>query len=324
MAVAVEKVEKFMSFLWELTRRPLVMAQMITRVTDEAFKGAKDDTVTFRIPGLHTVARDYDFRGRTGPIVLDDIAGGAKIPIKLDRHSYSATAITDEQMTLDEIKFSQDVLRPQAEAVANKIENETAEAFYDLETDETIDFPEAADPYKIAIEATRIMSPLVPDTGRFWLMGSNVEARVMASDRVSKADSAGGAEAANALANARRGRLGGWNLVASPILDPNFSAFMHKSALVLATVAPVVPDGAAVGRRFTQDGIGMRWIQDYDSNYLRDRSVVSMFHGLQYVYDRRKGGTGVDRYDLKPWEVGETPSSFRAIKVIFAGDESVL
>jgi hypothetical protein len=34
-------------------------------------------------------------------------------------------------------------------------------------------------------------------------------------------------------------------------------------------------------------GYGLRWIQDYDANFLRDRSIVSSFYGVNEVRDER-------------------------------------
>lgn len=330
MAVIKAKPEKFMPFLFQLVRRRLILPEMITRVADDTFNGAQGDTVTMRVEGLRTVARKYEFRTRTAPIVLDDITGGGGIPVKLDTHTYSATGLTDEQMTLDDISWTREVIQPQAEAVANDLENDTVDAFNGILTRHTIPFAHGDDPYLVAVEAQRLLDNgagaglrgLVPETGRYWLVGSNVAASILAHDRVSKAQ-AGSNEVANtALQRGTIANIAGWPVVRSLVVDPNFSMFMHRSVLVAGFVAPVSPRGAAQSSKLTQDGFSMRWLADYDANFLRDRSIVSAFSGFTPVYDERVGGTGTDRYDLKPLEdytmVGDdVPKTFRAIKVNF-------
>lgn len=324
MAVIKAKPEKFMPFLLGLVQRRLVVPEMVTRVADSTFVGAKDDTVSMNVPGLFTVARKYEWRTRTNPIVLDDIQGGGKIDIKLDTHTYSATGITNEQATLDEIDWVREVMVPQSEAVANDLENDVVDAFNGLKYRRTLPFAHGDDPYLVAIEAQRIFDGipgrLVPTDNRFWLCGSNVVASILAHDRVSKSAEGNNEVATNALVNATVARIGGFRVVKSLEVDPNFSCFMSKSALVLGTVAPVVPRGVAQGQRITRDGFGMLWTFDYDSNFQRDRSVVSMFSGMTPVYDERIGGTGTDRYQLKTNYSGtgdDVPKSFRAIKVVF-------
>ncbi|HEX5511617.1 MAG TPA: hypothetical protein VFX41_07855 [Actinomycetales bacterium] len=326
MAVIKAKPEKFMPFLLPLVRRRLIIPEMVVRVAEDTFKGAQGDTVTMRVNGLHTVARKYEFRTRTAPIVLDDIQGEGGIPVKLDTHTYSATGLTDEQMTLDEIGWLTDVMEPQATAVANDLEKDVADTFQnELLTRYSIDFAHGDDPYLVAVEAQRILDGqrgLVPADGRFWLVGTNVAASILAHDRVSKSSEGTNAMAESALHRAEIANIAGFRVVKSLEVDPNFSVFMHKSALVLGTVAPVAPRGASQSAKISKDGFGMRWIADYDANFLRDRSIVSMFSGLTPVYDERIGGDGTDRYNLKPLEsytmVGDdVPKTFRAIKVNF-------
>jgi hypothetical protein len=74
--VAVQKVKakKQAQAVLPLMERELILPLLMTIVGKENFKGAAGDTVNFKLrDGSIATARDYDFRGRTGPIVLDDI-----------------------------------------------------------------------------------------------------------------------------------------------------------------------------------------------------------------------------------------------------------
>jgi hypothetical protein len=57
------------------------------------------------------------------------------------------------------------------------------------------------------------------------------------------------------------------------------------------------------------EGLAMRWIRDYDANYLRDRSVVSAFAGYASVEE-----------DPDPTSaVGDQVENVRAVKINLSG-----
>jgi hypothetical protein len=245
--------------------------------------------------GSIATARDYDFRGRTGPIVLDDIyQAGGQLPIKLTTHIVSATGLEDEHWTLDDIDFAREVLSPQAEAVVKRIENKALAGFRGLHPKHTIDFDASDDPHLISIEAKRLMDSdkVAPFNGRVHLVGTDVAAAWLASDRLSRYDSTG-ETGTPALREAIIGRLGGSPVVVHNGLDPDEGYYLHSSGLVLGNVAPRVPQGAVVG----STGVGKRglratWVQDYDANYLRDRSIVHSFLGVNEIRDERRADGG--------------------------------
>ena len=130
--VAVQKVKakKQAQLALPMMERQLILPLFLTIVGKENFVGAKNDTVNFKLKdGSIATARDYDFRGRTGPIVLDDIYQmGGNIPIRLNTHVVSATGLEDEHFTLDEIQFATDVLAPQVESVVGRVESKALTA----------------------------------------------------------------------------------------------------------------------------------------------------------------------------------------------------
>ncbi|MDQ3343832.1 MAG: hypothetical protein M3524_09715, partial [Actinomycetota bacterium] len=268
-------------------------------------------------------------RTRTAPIVLDDIQGGGGIPITLDTHTYSATGLTDENFTMDEVELTNEVLKPQSEAVARDLETDVVTQYNGLLTRETVTFTENAanseisDPYKVAINAGMKLDrqKRVPQAGRVWLVGANVAAAILKHDRFSKFDWAGPLNA-TALREATIARVANFDVVTSPEFDPNFSIFTHRSSLVLGTVAPKAPRGATFSASARADGFALRWLMDYDSNFLRDRSIVSMFSGITPVYDEifltgtKKGELKVAT-DYTNVDAATSPASARAVKVNF-------
>lgn len=289
MAVIKAKPEKLIQLALAIVERKVVSPYLSTRLPDGAFTGAKNDTVTMRIGELKAKARDYEFRTRTAPIVMDDIEGEGGIAFKLDKHVYSATALTLEHLTLDEINFVKEVLGPQATAVADDLEAKTLAKFATIPWKRTMALTADTDPHLAAIEARRLLDAdkVAPRAGRAYLIGSNVEAAWLASDRLSKYDSTG-QEGTPALRDAIIGRLAGAPVISLMELDPNFIWYGHPSALAVANVAPVVPQGAKAGKQgVSKKGFAGTWIQDYDGNYAQDRSMFHAFAGFTDIRDER-------------------------------------
>jgi hypothetical protein len=259
-----------------------VLPQVFTKYDGGNFRGAEDDTVTFRLPGV-TQARDYEWRTRTNPIVLDKI-GRTKISIKLDTHTYSAIPITDEELTLDLENFVAEILDPQLVAVIERLEGKVMAGLRAAPFKTTnLAAAEADDPYKKALSFKKVLDKqFTPKSGRKLLVGANVAEWILGSDSLVKYDTAA---ATTAYREATLGRLAGFDIVESARLTDNEFFAVHPSALVLANVAPENPDGAVYSERRSYRGMGVRVLRDYDPNFLRDRSVVSTFTGISSVND---------------------------------------
>lgn len=317
IAVLKAKPEKIIDFYLATLRQGLVSPLVVTRANSNDFKGALNDTVTMRIGGLKAVARDYTFRDRTAPIQFDDIQGGEGITIKLDTHTYSATGLTDEHMTLDSISLGEEVIAPQVAAVTERFEAKVMQGLAGARAKASIAFGADDDPHLVTLEAKRQMDrfKVAPRENRSFLVGSDIAAAFLASDRLSRYDSTG-LEGTPALRQAIIGSLAGSPVIEVPELDPGKGYYIHKTAIVLGNVAPVVPTGATAGRTgISKDGFAVRWIQDYDPNFLRDRSIVSSFLGVNDVRDERnEDGTLVAEEDRQ---------NVRVIPLTMTGDGQV-
>lgn len=323
MAVIKVKPEKVVQMALEIMARNVVSPYISTRIPDGAFVGAEGDTISVNIGGLKAVARDYEFRTRTAPIVMDDITGAGKVAFKLDKHVVSATSITLEQLTLDEISLMDDVVGPQAQAVADDLEAKVLAKFQTIPWKRTMAITADMDPLRVAAEARRLLSAdkVAPMAGRVYLIGSDIEANWLVSDRLSKYDSTG-QEGTPALRDAIIGRLVGAPVISLPDLPPDFIWYGHKSALAIANVAPVVPAGAHTGKQgMTKSGFAGTWIADYDSAYARDRSMFHSFAGLTDVRDERNAdGTLIDP-DGSDYA---TAKNVRGVGITATGFDSVL
>jgi hypothetical protein len=285
------KAEKIVSQGLGLLQRELVLPRLVKRFGPDDFRGAKDDTINIRIPSL-LVGREYEWRTRTAPIIVDQLQE-TSIAVELNKHPYSAVGITDEELTLDISNWGEQVARPQIRAVAEKLEGYIATAMqstadYLHEVDYVQGDPE--DPndrsfYRAALRARRRLNEEnVPTDGRVILVGTGVEEAALDSPHLIKANESG---SDSALREAVIGRILGFTVVATNSVEEDFAVAMHPTAFALGNVAPVVPDGVSAGATMSFDGLNMRWIKDYDSDYLRDRSVYSAFAGAASVEDAR-------------------------------------
>lgn len=325
MAVLKAKSERIIPFLFPVLQQVSILPQLFTRVADDTFTGTIGDTVSMRVPGvgLRTNARKYEWRERRAPIVTDDIVqSGATMPLTFGTHTYSATELTDEHYTMDEVQLATEVVMPQAEAVARDLDRDLMQAFNSIRVKTTLVFNPGDDPYDFAVDAQAQMNgyKAVPDDGRrTWLVGANVAKEILKSDRITRYDSFGPGNQ-DALLRARIANLAGLNIVQHNEVDPNFSMIFHSSSLILGTVAPRIPPTSAVtGARLRQNGYALRHIVDYDSSFLVMRSVVSCFSGINPLYDERVGGSGPNAMDLKTYAEGVLPVSIRMMKVNFNG-----
>lgn len=346
MAVQKVKAKKQASFALPMVEKQLVLPLLMTIVGKENFTGARNDTVNFKLrDGSIATARDYDFRGRSGPIVLDDIfQTGGNFPVRLNTHIVSATGLEDEHFTLDDIQFATDVLDPQVTAVVERVEAKALTAIRNTTSiKHTVSFGDAVDPHKVAVEAKRLMDSekVAPYSGRVFVVGNDIAAAFRASDRLSEYNSVGLA-GTPALRDAVIGQLSG-----SPVVEHNGLAadegyYMHGTSFLLANAAPDVPRGAVTGNSgLSKRGVAVRWIQDYDANYLRDRSIVSTFMGMNEIRDERDAdGNWIieegefdtdelavmrnrDGSEVTPVPVG-TRKNVRIVKLNFTGSGSVL
>lgn len=311
MAVLKVKAEKVIEYSLPLMPRALVAPWFVTRFAGENFVGAKGDTVNVKLGELEAVARDYEWRTRNAPIVLDDIAGHASFAVKLNKHVYSATSLTDEHKKMDEITLARDVVGPQARSIAKDFEAKAVAGFRTLNNHPDLIMPTMAlntvDPHLYATEAIRRLDSfkVAPEEGRVFLIGTNVAAAWVASDRLAQFNSIGEVSVP-AVRRGIIGELSGIPVVRHNGLLPNEGYLLSPSAMLLASLAPEVPAGATTGANLSSQGYAMRWIADYDANYLRDRSIVSAFLGIADVRDERNAD-GSWIYEVSDMDAEDLP-----------------
>lgn len=308
MANTFIKAERIVSTMLGVLQRDLVLPNLVWKDPPEVnFVGAKNDTVTIRLPA-YTNARTRTLRAGT-PLTVDEL-DETSVDLKLDTDVYKAVGVTLEELTLDVVDFERQVAVPATASVARGVEDALAleMAAADYETDVLID---EDDPYLALVDARIALNKAnVPIGGRFLAVGSSVEAAILKSDRLSKFDQSG---SDTALREASIGRIAGFTAVSVPSLDPDIAIAAHQTAFALVTKAPAVPQGAVTGASRSFGGFSMTAIQDYDFINTKDRFAAHVFAGTGVVKDR---GTLDDDGRFVPSDDGtDTPILTRAVRV---------
>lgn len=297
-----------------LLQREIVLPQLVwSDFTKQQFQYAYNDTVTMSVPAVMS-ARTRTMRSSTG-LTADDLTE-TSVDVKLDTHVYKLLNITDEQLTLDIKDFGAQVLAPQIRSVAEGLEDViAAELAAATSASANVQFLEGTDdPYRVLLLARKALNDLnVPQDGRVFVCGSSVELALLESDRISKASNSGDAIASTALTDATIARVAGFRIVQSNALDPDEAYAFHRTAVAFGAFAPAIPQGASDGSQVTSEGIGMRYLRDYNptnSTGPVDRSLVDVFAGAASVEE------------TDPDESGATPENRRLVKIDFTPEES--
>lgn len=248
----------------------MVLARTVNRSFENEFEGGVGKTVNVKRPPVFVArSRNYDV---TSAITVDDITEPAVQPLTISKQFYHAAIVTDEQSNFEIEDFGAQVLAPQVSAIAYQIEKEAATIIQTAPAAgvTTASVDSLADARKVlglhGVPTSGLVCALAPDVAATWLKSAALKDASQAGD-------------SDALRDARLGRLFGITVFESPMLAAGTGFVYHRDAFSLALRAPKVPTGAVTGKSVAGNGYAMRWIMDYDSSVLADRSIVSVFAG---------------------------------------------
>jgi hypothetical protein len=280
MSVFTLRAEKIVSLGLGLLQREITLPALVWRDGAAEFTGAKDDTVTVRMPAY----TEADSRAmRSGDTRSRRSLAEQAVKITLDTDIYRDVRLTDENLTLDIIDFGSQVLTPCLSAIARGLENTLVSTITDADYELELELDES-DPYKTIVAARKALNNTrVPANGRALAVGSNVEELFLLSEQFARADKSGSTDA---LRDASIGRVAGFPVFSCPALDPDEAYAFHKSAFVLASRAPVVPAGAPFGATASDNGFAIRVVRVLDSEAIEDILALDAFVGSTAVTDR--------------------------------------
>lgn len=261
----------------------LVLGSTVWRDFDAEFTGGSGYTVNVRVPAKLTGLAYGDAFGEHTDSLTKAAITESVHAVKLNTMAYHLAPLTDEDLTLNIDSFESRVLMPQAVAVAEKVESVLATAMDGATYATTLNMDET-DPWATIVAARKALNAAkVPARDRFLAVGSDIEADILSDENLLRRVDASGTDAT--LREGYIGRLGGFTVVPTNALPSDTAVAYHRSAFILATRAPVVPQGASAGAAASYGGYALRWIRDYDADLAQDRSFVSTFCGTKVVTD---------------------------------------
>jgi len=305
----------------------LTVAQLLNKGNFAQFQGARNHTVTVRIPG-RLPAHSYLFRktndatgdadantinDRTTSLTFDTYSEST-VDVKLAGHAYSAVEITDEQANFD-LRDANSLVPYQGRAVAAQIDQACAARIQDAPYEFTIGGV-STNHRRGLIEARRVLNALgVPAEQRILLIGDDFEADLLSDEKLTFASNVGDNQAATALHEATLGNLFGFRIVRSSAVKSGEAYAFVPSAFVLRTAQPAVPNSVEFGRSYSAEGFGLRWMRQFNLPHLQDQSVVDTLYGTESVkdvYNYWDETAGQEK-------VSQTPAFLRGVKLTLEG-----
>lgn len=264
-----------------------LMASLVYRDYEADFAGRVGDTITIRKPPVF-VAQEYV---RADGITVQD-ATEAGIPMTLNHFADVSFAVTSEEMTLEIADFSDYLLAPAMEAIAQKIDRDLLTLRDDVTNEVGTTAGELWDDPRALIAAGRVLNQnKVPMSQRYAVTGPVTSAEWMKDDLLNRADARGDTVG---LREASIGaRLFGFdafmtNNITVPAQTSGNSTTeagvaFHRTAFALAFRPLALPRGAQNAAIANYKGFGLRVTYDYDMDLKSDVVSVDCLYGVKTI-----------------------------------------
>lgn len=210
-----------------LLQREIVIPNLLWLNGFGDFAGAKDDTISIRVPGrLGSRTKKLRATGADRKIQTDTIKQ-TKVDVTLTDDVYNAVPITDEELSLDIKDFGVEILNPQVRGVAEGLENGAVDCMRDA-TYQAVVIIDKTKVYDSFVDARKALNDEnVPFGQRGAVVGSGIEAAILKDPNFKQADQAG---SDSALREAIIGKIAGFTVVVSNALDDDEGYVFHKTA----------------------------------------------------------------------------------------------
>lgn len=288
------KPQKIANAAVGLLAAELVLPNIFHKEGIDQFKGSDQDTVTVKVPGVLPF-HEYAWRNDRSSGITFDTYVETKVAVAFQGNVYSAVKVTDEQMDFDLPGGISDILPAQAKAVGRGLQRRATRALTGA-TYAVVVGKAQTNTYgggglrSALIEARRVLNAFnVPDEQRYLVCGTDFEAALLSDDKLNLAQNVGDSEAVAALKTATIGDRYGFRIVVDNTIGVAEAYAMVGSAFVFLSGAPSVPASVPFGATASYEGIALRWVRDYDSEHMQDRSVVNTYAGFRSVEDSLVG-----------------------------------
>lgn len=260
----------------------LLIPQLFTNAVFDQKNYSIRDTVNVKVPGL-LPARSYALDNDRSQALQFDTYSEHTVPMTFDAgRLYSAVAITDEQNDFDQITVN-DLIPLQARAVAKGMEYHAA-AVLDSARYEVAVTNAENDMYRALVEVRALLRKFRSQGTRNLLIGTDFEAALLLDKRFTTHVSVGD----EAPAVLRSGNIGNWlgfNIYVSELVAPDEAIAFTDAAFAAIFAAPSIPNSVPFGASASAYGKSLRWIRDYDSMHVLDRSIVDSYFGAKQILD---------------------------------------
>lgn len=271
----------------------LVISNTVTKRSDmNNFFKSEGDTISQRVKGTVPV-RTYTARNnRSQPIITDNYEETVvTLTISADR-PYSAIKMTDEQADWDFQNGWGDIVEAQTEALAGYLEHGVLDQILRAPYERIVKVASAAATdndedrfYNAVIDAKQALKLMrTPNDTLVCVCGIDFEEKILKSNRFRKDEGTGD----SALTTATMGVIAGVTFISTTHIAADEAYMYAKSGFVVYTGVPRVPSSVPFGATASANGWALRWLMDYDTAYLTDRSVFDCYSGYSYVEDYLK------------------------------------
>jgi hypothetical protein len=278
------KAERVVATALGLLLREVVLPNLVWRDAGGDFRGVKGDAITIRLPA-YAPARKRALR--SGAARTKDSLHERSVVVTLDDDIYKDVPISDEEMTLDILRFGEQVLNPIITGIGLELENGLATLISGATYQSTINYSAAGDPdlpYDVLVDAgEKLDNAHAPAGGRVVVLGSGVKSDFLKSPKLSDVDRSG---TSAALRDAEVGGLAGFDRIfKSNAIPANEAYAYHRTAYVMSQRAPVVPNGAPWGATQSFQGMAIRTVQIMDPDTVENRFIADSWVGYNTVLD---------------------------------------
>lgn len=278
-----------------------VMSNLVHRDYEQEFQQV-GDTITIRKPATFT-AQEYN---RASGITVQN-ATETGVPLTLNHFADVSFAVTSEDLTLNIMDFSEQLLNPAMEAITQKVDRDLiTQAVADVTQEVGVvggtnaPLPGANeyawDNPRTLIDAGRVLTQRnVPTTGRRAVIGPITHAQWMGDDLFNRADARGDTEGLRE-ANLGRRVFGFDPYVTQNVVPPSLvsgesstevGVAFHQTAIALAFRPLALPRGAQNAAIANYKGFGLRVVYDYDIDQKQDVVSIDCLYGIKVLDPNR-------------------------------------
>lgn len=274
----------------------LSISNTVTKRSDaKTFYKSAGDTITQRVKGTLPV-RTYTARNDRSQPIVTDVYSETTVDLKISQdRPYSAVKITDEQKDWDFQDGWGDIADAQIETLGQYLEHGTLTQIMSAPYERVIviDDTEATVKNKIALNQDAFYNAVIdaknamkrmrtPNEKHYCVVGLDFADALVKSNKLVKVQGTGD----SALANDTIGTLAGVTFIVSTHVPADEAIIYASSGFLTFTGAPSVPQSVPFGSTASANGWALRWLMDYDTGYLTDRSVYDTYAGYAYTLDR--------------------------------------